>query len=67
MFKGGDPPWGTPSLNADQHGSNKPPQPRRTKPRGDRKDVGAALRAAYQEAVAEAVPPEMLDLLGKLD
>jgi len=29
--------------------------------------VGEALRSAYQEAVEEAVPPEMLDLLGKLD
>jgi hypothetical protein len=29
-------------------------------------DVGHALRAAYQQAVSEDIPPEMLDLLGKL-
>lgn len=28
--------------------------------------VGNALRSVYQETVAEDVPPEMLDLLGKL-
>ena len=28
--------------------------------------VGSALREAYQEALREDVPPEMLDLLGKL-
>lgn len=29
-------------------------------------DVGRALRSAYDEAVSENIPPEMLDLLGKL-
>jgi hypothetical protein len=29
-------------------------------------DVGNALRSAYQQAVSEDIPPEMLDLLGKL-
>jgi hypothetical protein len=28
--------------------------------------VGNALREAYQEALREDIPPEMLDLLGKL-
>lgn len=28
--------------------------------------VGNALREAYQEALKEEIPPEMLDLLGKL-
>jgi hypothetical protein len=28
--------------------------------------VGNALREAYQEALKEDIPPEMLDLLGKL-
>jgi hypothetical protein len=28
--------------------------------------VGQALRSAYQETVGEDIPPEMLDLLGKL-
>lgn len=29
--------------------------------------VGDALRQAYDEALKESVPPEMLDLLKKLD
>ena len=29
-------------------------------------DVGNALRSAYQKTVNEDIPPEMLDLLGKL-
>ncbi|MDR6847389.1 MAG: hypothetical protein ACRCS5_08470 [Sphingomonas sp.] len=31
------------------------------------RDMGAALRTVYQRTVEEAIPPEMLDLLGKLD
>lgn len=38
----------------------------RGKPRGVSPGVGNALREAYQEALREDVPPEMLDLLGKL-
>ncbi|QLC26312.1 hypothetical protein HFP57_15585 [Parasphingopyxis algicola] len=30
-------------------------------------DIGDALRSAYEDAVKEDIPPEMLDLLGKLD
>lgn len=29
-------------------------------------DVGRALRSVYEKAVGETIPPEMLDLLGKL-
>jgi len=29
--------------------------------------MGAALRSVYQRTVDEAIPDEMLDLLGKLD
>lgn len=29
--------------------------------------MGAALRSVYEKAVSEAIPDEMLDLLGKLD
>ncbi len=39
------------------------------KPRNRKKqtgDVGDALRSVYERAVAEDIPPEMLDLLGKL-
>ena len=31
------------------------------------RDMGAALRTVYQRTVEESIPPEMLDLLGKLD
>lgn len=30
-------------------------------------DIGDALKSAYQRALDEDIPPEMLDLLGKLD
>lgn len=40
---------------------------RRQKPRQDNvHDIGGALRAAYDSAVNEEIPPEMLDLLSKL-
>lgn len=42
------------------------PAPKPRKKRGSSPEVGHALRAAYQQAVSEDVPPEMLDLLGKL-
>jgi hypothetical protein len=45
------------------HGNRSAP---RAKPRGVSPGVGNALREAYQEALREDVPPEMLDLLGKL-
>ncbi|WP_353203183.1 hypothetical protein [Sphingomonas sp.] len=38
-----------------------------TKAQGKDRDMGAALRTVYQRTVEEAIPPEMLDLLGKLD
>jgi hypothetical protein len=42
------------------------PGPKAKKKRGSSPEVGHALRAAYQQAVSEDIPPEMLDLLGKL-
>ena len=30
-------------------------------------DLGDALKSAYQRTLDEDIPPEMLDLLGKLD
>ena len=45
--------------------------PRGPKARGPRRsaggDVGDALRKAYDRTLAESIPPEMLDLLGRLD
>lgn len=31
------------------------------------RDMGSALRSVYQKTVDESVPPDLLDLLGKLD
>jgi hypothetical protein len=36
------------------------------KKRGNTPEVGNALRAAYQQTIDETIPPEFLDLLGKL-
>ncbi len=44
----------------DDHGS------RPKKKRGATPEVGHALRAAYQQTINEDIPPEFLDLLGKL-
>jgi hypothetical protein len=40
--------------------------PKSNKKRASTPEVGHALRAAYEQAVKEDIPPEMLDLLGKL-
>ena len=56
----------------DRRRKPDPPQgdsdetPRSRKKRGPNAEVGHALRAAYRQAVDEDIPPEMLDLLGKL-
>lgn len=43
------------------------PVPARRKPiKKDGNPIGGALRAAYQDAADEAIPQEMLDLLGRL-
>ena len=36
------------------------------KKKGDSPEIGTALRSIYQRTVDEHIPPEMLDLLGKL-
>jgi hypothetical protein len=40
--------------------------PRSRKRRSPNGEIGQALRKAYRDAVEETIPPEMLDLLGKL-
>ena len=42
------------------------PAPRTRPRRGSDDEVGNALRSAYERMVNEDIPPEMLDLLGKL-
>lgn len=39
------------------------PKSRKKRPNAE---IGQALRKAYSDAVDEVIPPEMLDLLGKL-
>lgn len=39
---------------------------KRAKKRPATGEVGSALRSVYDRALAEDIPPEMLDLLGKL-
>jgi hypothetical protein len=46
--------------------TSAPDTPRPRRRRGSTPEVGQALRAAYDQAVKEDIPPEMLDLLGKL-
>lgn len=44
----------------------EPSDPQLKKKRHPAPEVGQALRSAYQRTLDESIPPEMLDLLGKL-
>lgn len=50
----------------DETESNYSEKPARGKKRPPVPEVGNALRTAYEQTVNEDIPPEMLDLLGKL-
>lgn len=52
-------------VEEDADAADRAPAARRKK-RGPAPEVGQALRSAYQRTLDEHVPPEMLDLLGKL-
>ncbi len=41
-------------------------KPARRKKRSETPEIGNALRTVYQRTVDEDVPPDLLDLLGKL-
>jgi len=41
-------------------------QSKQSKKRPPAGEIGSALRSVYDRALAEDIPPEMLDLLGKL-
>lgn len=47
--------------------ASPPAAPARRKGKSDERDVGSALRSAYQKTVDEDVPDDLLDLLGKLN
>ncbi|WP_255586472.1 NepR family anti-sigma factor [Hephaestia mangrovi] len=55
-------------MPSDRKSSTEPKRKtaEQTKQGGKDKDMGAALRSVYQKTVNEAIPDEMLDLLGKL-
>ncbi|HST37764.1 MAG TPA: NepR family anti-sigma factor [Allosphingosinicella sp.] len=40
---------------------------RRLGKRAEGNDVGNALKSVYDRTLNEAIPPDLLDLLGKLD
>lgn len=59
----------------DQKSASNPATPSKTKAKaGERRtrrrapggEVGNALRTVYDDTLKESIPPEMLDLLGKL-
>ena len=60
------------SVDKDKDGTrgrkSQPPTESAGKPRKKRAapEFGTALRSVYQQTVDESIPPEMLDLLGKL-
>jgi hypothetical protein len=52
---------------ADDHSaSTQAEAPRPRKKKGGTGEYGDALRSVYQRTINEDIPPEMLDLLGKL-
>lgn len=59
--------WGTYSLKSHRDPSKQAPRKRPAKPNDDGQIMGQSLRSVYQAAVEEPIPPELLDLLGKLD
>ena len=52
----------SPSAPGGAGGGGRKPRARKAQ----KTEVGDALRSVYQRAVSEDIPPEMLDLLGKL-
>ena len=55
------------TLGSDRSTPKEPPAKAASTAKGQGKqDMGSALRSVYQRTVEEKIPPEMLDLLGKL-
>jgi hypothetical protein len=54
------------SFQDDRGGRRRKPDPASPQKKRAPSDVGGALRSAYQRMIEEDIPPEMLDLLGKL-
>ena len=58
---------GLPTLSESVAKPSTKTQERRARNRSSGNDVGNALRAAYNDALKEDIPPDLLALLGKLD
>ena len=58
---------GLPTLSNNVAKPSTRTQEKRTRKRSSGGDVGNALRAAYNDALKEEIPPDLLALLGKLD
>lgn len=54
------------SLTSDDDKGGRGKRKPRSKRRTPANEIGSALRSVYDRALAEDIPPEMLDLLGKL-
>ena len=61
------PLWGIWVRSGQDKTNGQPPKADDGKEGKSDRDVGNALRRAYDEAVNEAVPDDLLDLLKKLD
>lgn len=56
---------GGPDRNAETEDISTP-RPKPKKKRVDSPEFGQALRSVYQRTIDEDIPPDLLDLLGKL-
>ena len=56
-------------MTGKDDGGERPPRPGRPGTAGNRRAdwIGSHLKQVYDEALNEAIPPEMLELLSKLD
>lgn len=58
--------WGAELVLSAKRTEPGKPQPKPAEQKAGNNDVGKALRSVYEKTVEEQIPPEMLDLLGKL-
>ena len=60
--------WGRLALSDEKKNKKQDTAPSSRDPdrAGTNRDVGHALRSVYAKTVSEDIPPELLDLLGKL-
>ncbi|MGJ3627795.1 NepR family anti-sigma factor [Sphingomonas sp. MMS24-JH45] len=57
--------WGIEALTSDKKASELPRKGAAAQSKN--RDMGSALRSVYQKTVEEAVPDDLMSLLGKLD